>query len=59
MVPLFDAVADAVISFPDPIKYELKPQDVANLAWAFAKLGRKKQLMFNYLSEVFAAQAGN
>eukprot|EP00982_Pelagococcus_subviridis_P009056 30897-Pelagococcus_subviridis.AAC.18 len=54
---LFDAVADAVISFPDPIKYELKPQDVANLAWAFAKLGRKKQLMFNYLSEVFAAQA--
>jgi hypothetical protein len=36
---LMDAVADAVLALPKPLENQLLPQDVANLLWAFAKLG--------------------
>ncbi len=54
---LFDSVVDAVAAIPEPRCNVLKPQDVANLAWAFAKIGRKKKRLFNCLSEVFVAHA--
>ena len=36
---LMDAVAEAVLALPGPPEDRVLPQDVANLLWAFAKLG--------------------
>ena len=36
---LMDAIAEAVLALPGPLEDRVLPQDVANLLWAFAKLG--------------------
>lgn len=36
---LMDAVAEALLALPAPLEDRVLPQDVANLLWAFAKLG--------------------
>ena len=36
---VMDAVAEAVLALPEPLEDRVLPQDVANLLWAFAKLG--------------------
>ena len=36
---LMDAIAEAVLALPGPLEDHVLPQDVANLLWAFAKLG--------------------
>lgn len=36
---VMDAVAEACLALPEPLENRVLPQDVANLLWAFAKLG--------------------
>ena len=53
-----DAVANAVLALEQPFASALNPQDVANLAWSFSKLGFKKKRLFDAISAAFVAHLG-
>ena len=53
-----DAVANAVLALEQPFASALNPQDVANLAWSFSKLGFKKKRLFDAIYATFVAHLG-